>query len=303
MAAQDDEPHLIPEKTVGMCIPRNFYRDRNITIAFIGFCPPPARMHLRPESEPEPRRRDIGGSRIVFPQEKESGARIQQFIHLSPDSVSLLKIYPGENRKSITVLSLCHVYGSCVTTAIVEELAYYGIRYVLAYGYAGALQHSSLAVGDWFLVGSALARDGATKYYTTDEIVPADREFIRLILQSLLGESDETCRFHVVRALTDDVIYRERPSLLKEAEENGCQIANCDSSHLYAACRTVGIQVIECGIVSNVDGHDDLGDVITGGKCPASGRRNAAEELDHLVDALIATTVPSIILGETQSSI
>ena len=38
----------------------------------------------------------------------------------------------------------------------------------------------------------------------------------------------------------------------KRREEEGCDIVNCDSSHLYAASRAVGLRSIECGVISDV---------------------------------------------------
>lgn len=52
----------------------------------------------------------------------------QHFIHVSPDSKHLL------SHNGRQYLSLVHVYGGPVSSSTVEELAYYGIEMILAYG-------------------------------------------------------------------------------------------------------------------------------------------------------------------------
>ena len=59
-----------------------------------------------------------------------------------------------------------------------------------------------------------------------------------------------------VQALTGDAIYREYDDELATARARGCQIVNCDSSHLFAVSRAVGIRSTECGVISDVAQHD-----------------------------------------------
>ena len=72
-------------------------------------------------------------------------------------------------------LSLAHVYGGPVSSALIEELAYYGIEYALAYGLAGGLGTKNLKMGDFYIVEQALAMDGTTPHYTDDRLIPSDR--------------------------------------------------------------------------------------------------------------------------------
>jgi hypothetical protein len=55
-----------------------------------------------------------------------------------------------------------------------------------------------------------------------------------------------------VQAMTTDAIYREYDQDLEYAKERGCDIVNCDSSHLFAVSRDVGISSTECGVLSDV---------------------------------------------------
>lgn len=104
-----DTYHLTPRSLVGETFAPDSFGD--IQIALIGFCPPPkALAKYSPESSLD-----------------------QHFIHVLPASVQILHHGPAR------ILSLDHIYGGPVASATVEELVYYGIRYILAYGLAGGL--------------------------------------------------------------------------------------------------------------------------------------------------------------------
>lgn len=101
--------HLTPRSLVG----RRFAPDtfKGIRVALVGYCPPPP----------------------AFGRYARERVRDQHFIHLSLDSVRIV------SHDGLRLLSLVHVYGGPVSSATVEELAYYGIDHVLAYGLAGSL--------------------------------------------------------------------------------------------------------------------------------------------------------------------
>jgi uridine phosphorylase len=213
-------PHLTPEKLVGRQFDRNTFQ--GIDVALVGYCPPPRSL------------------------EKYSSRNTanQYFIHVPPASVKIC------HYKHVEFLSIMHVYGGPVSAALIEELAYYGIKYVLAYGLAGGLGTKNLKMGDFYLVERALAIDGTTPHYTNDKLIPSD-EF----LHSTIRESARRTGFPEitpVQALTGDAIYREYDEELDDARENGCDIVNCDSSHLFAVSRDVGIRSTECGVISDV---------------------------------------------------
>jgi uridine phosphorylase len=150
----------------------------------------------------------------------------------------------------VEFLSINHVYGGPVSSALIEELAYYGIKYVLAYGLAGGLGTKNLKMGDFYIIEKALALDGTTPHYTSERIIASD-EFLNSKIRELArrtGFSEIT----PVQAMTGDAIYREYDDDLNDAKQNGCDIVNCDSSHLFAVSRAVGVQSTECGVLSDV---------------------------------------------------
>jgi uridine phosphorylase len=147
-------------------------------------------------------------------------------------------------------LSIAHVYGGPVSSALIEELAYYQIKYVLAYGLAGGLGTKNQKMGDFYIVEKALALDGTTPHYTRDKLISSD-PFLNSKIKELAKKSGLP-ELVPVQALTADAIYREYDQDLDHAKENGCEIVNCDSSHLFAVSREVGIRSTECGLISDV---------------------------------------------------
>jgi purine-nucleoside phosphorylase len=200
--------------------------DRNtfkgVQVALVGYCPRP----------------------LCLDQYGPRDTANQYFIHVPPPSVQICR------NKGVEFLSVTHVYGGPVSSALIEELAYYGIKYVLAYGLAGGLGTKSLKMGDFYIVEKALAMDGTTRHYTSDKLIPSD-EFLNSRIKEL-SRNTGFPEITPVQALTGDAIYREYDEELEYARQNGCDIVNCDSSHLFAVSRAVNIQSTECGVISDV---------------------------------------------------
>jgi uridine phosphorylase len=213
-------PHLTPEKLVGRRFDRNTFK--TIDVALVGYCPRPRCL-----DQYEPR-----------------DTTNQYFIHVPPSSVQICRF------NDVEFLSMVHVYGGPVSSALIEELAYYGIKYVLAYGLAGGLGTKNLKMGDFYIVEKALAMEGTTPHYTGDKLIASD-EFLNSRIKELARDTGFPA-ITSVQALTGDAIYREYDEELEFARENGCDIVNCDSSHLFAVSRDVNIRSTECGVISDV---------------------------------------------------
>ncbi len=213
-------PHLTPQKLVGRQFEKNTFKD--IKVALVGYCPRPRCLDQ------------------YNPQDTAN----QYFIHIPPYSVQTCR------HNDVEFLSIVHVYGGPVSAALIEELAYYGIKYVLAYGLAGGLGTKGLKMGDFYIVEKALAVDGTTPHYTSDKLIGSD-EFLNSILKELAKGAGLPV-LTPVQALTGDAIYREYDEELEFGKQNGCDIVNCDSSHLFAVSRAVGVRSTECGVLSDV---------------------------------------------------
>jgi hypothetical protein len=81
------------------------------------------------------------------------------------------------------------------------------------------------------IVEKALALDGTTPHCTDDRLIPSDG-FLNLKIKEL-AKTTGLSEIMPVQALTADAIYREYDQDLNYARENGCDIVNCDSSHLF----------------------------------------------------------------------
>lgn len=221
-----NKPHLTPANLIGQRFARDTFGKTKI--ALVGYCPPPSSLEkYNPISTHD-----------------------QYFIHVSPDSVKRF------SHQGIEFLSLVHVYGGPVSSSTVEELAYYGFDYILAYGLAGGFGTKNLKMGDYYLVESALVADGTTPQYTDEPIVWCD-PMLKEQIQTL---SDGTALQDIcaVQAITGDAIYREDGAFIDAARDRGCDIVNLDSSHLFAVSKenneAKSIQAIGCGVISDVTG-------------------------------------------------
>ena len=213
-------PHLTPAKLVGRRFSENAFK--NISVALVGYCPRPNCLN----------------------KYSPWNATDQYFIHVPPASVQIC------NHKGADFLSIAHVYGGPVSSALIEELAYYGIKYVLAYGLAGGLGTKSQKLEDFYIVEKALAMDGTTPHYTNKNLISSDK-FLNSKIKELTKKTGLP-EMTPVQALTADAIYREYEKDLRSARRDGCDIVNCDSSHLFAVSRCVGIKSTECGVISDV---------------------------------------------------
>lgn len=220
-------PHLTPEKLVGSRFSRETFGD--IRVALVGYCPPPERLaRYHPKTTTE-----------------------QYFIHVTPLSVQVCRW------QDMPFLSICHVYGGPVSAALIEELRYYGIQYVLAYGLAGGLGTKGLKMGDFYLVETALVKDGTTPHYTSASKVSSASELNHRILE-LTNTCGQMPRPIPVQAVTADAIYQERDMELQEYVVQGSDVINCDSSHLFAVSEKVGVSTTQCGVISDVMGGDTV---------------------------------------------
>ncbi|MCH9812146.1 hypothetical protein K0U07_05245 [bacterium] len=214
-ATELNEPHLTPEKLLGERFSKDTFE--GIKVAVIGYCPSPS----------------------ILEKYDLQDTKEQYFLHLSPDSVKI-GTFGGTK-----FLCLYHVYGACISAALVEELAYYGIDTILAYGFAGGMGTKGLKVGDPFLIKSAYAFEGCSKYYTDQIIIPSDQKLNEVVEQRWEGIVG-------VQAAAVDVIYREYPWVIEDIAQHACDVVNCEASHLFAVAREVGIKAIQCGVVTDV---------------------------------------------------
>jgi uridine phosphorylase len=206
------------------------------------------------------------------------------------------------HHNGIEFLSISHVYGGPVSSALIEELAYYGIEYALAYGLAGVLGTRNLKMGDFYLVEQALAMDGTTPHYTHDKLIPSDG-FLNAKIEEL-AEKAGLSEMMPVQALTADAIYREYDQDLDYAKEHGCDIVNCDSSHLFAVSRDVGIRSTECGVISDVaagDGEEWESELAVMLSSQGESAQDPLALVGGIAEFYVEILMPELMSGQTPS--
>lgn len=270
MDASASSFHLTPRKLVGRRFPPDVFG--GIRVALVGYCPPPP----------------------VFGRYETERMRDQHFIHVAPDSVRIVS-HGGSK-----FLSLAHVYGGPVSAATVEELAYYGFEYVLAYGLAGGLGTGGLGMGSVYVVESALAMDGTTRHYVASPVITADADLLRRTAESWSATASEP--LHAVRAATGDAIYREDDAMLQGFREGGCHVVNLDTAHLYAASKVNSenrhLKAIQCGVVSDVihpDGRSEsqLATMLATGHATSGPLDRVSEIVRFYIEKLGPTLPPN----------
>jgi uridine phosphorylase len=149
----------------------------------------------------------------------------------------------GEN---IGLITRC-IWGGPQAAILVEELACLGVKYLIGYGSAGAID-SSLRLGQQVVVSSAVASDGTSKtYYQTEEIA-ADPRLLRVVLKSARNIG---CEMTPVKAITVDSFYRETEELVSSWRSQGAQIVNFDASPFYTVSKFYNVKSIWLSHISD----------------------------------------------------
>ncbi len=261
-----NRPHLTPENVLGSAFSRDVFKD--IKVAIVGYCPPaPILRNYNPVNLTD------------------------QYFFLVPSPCVQVCTHNG-----IKFLSISHIYGGAPSSALVEDLAYYGIKYILAYGFAGGLGTKGVKKGDLYLVNASLVRDGTTPHYTKEEVVYPDAWLNQKILDTA-QQNSSLGNIHLLQVMTDDAIYQEYESDLDEAVAHNCDIVNLDCSHLFAASKYVGIAATQFGVVSNA--REPAGDEKTDDLANTLIRDDASPEnplirVNDIIQFYVETLLPEL---------
>ncbi|BCS82664.1 putative purine phosphorylase [Cotonvirus japonicus] len=194
----------------------------DVDLAFICYCPQP----------------------IIFDKYKlnvEFNNRL--FIHTHNSHVMFCEY---ENIKFIVV---SEVYGGPVSVTTAEELKFYGINTIIGIGFVGSFS-SDIETGTIITAERSRIERGTTPHYTIKNYyVTPNPE----MLSKFQGIGTKTCVW------TTNALYREYQSNIVNAINDGCQVVNMDTSHLYAACDLLDIKCVYFATVSdyiNIDGSE-----------------------------------------------
>lgn len=261
-----ERPHLTPDKVLGSVFSKDTFK--GIQVAIVGYCPPaPILQKYNPVN------------------------LVDQYFFLVPPQCVQVCTHNG-----IKFLSISHIYGGAPSSAVVEDLAYYGIKYILAYGFAGGLGTKGVKKGDLYLVNASLVRDGTTPRYTKEEVVYPDAWLNQKILDTA-HENSTLGNIHSLRVMTDDAIYQEYEADLDEAVAHNCDIVNLDCSHLFAVSKYVGIAATQFGVVSNAreiaseEETDDLANTLVS---EDTSPENPLIRVNDIVQFYVETLIPEL---------
>jgi uridine phosphorylase len=149
----------------------------------------------------------------------------------------------GEN---IGLVTRC-IWGGPQAAILVEELACLGVKYLIGYGSAGAID-SSLQLGQQVIVSSAIASDGTSKAYHQTGNIEADYDLLNFVFAS---GRNVGCEVTPVTAITVDTFYHETEELVSMWRSQGAQIVNFESSPFYAVSRAFSVKSIWLSHVSD----------------------------------------------------
>lgn len=149
---------------------------------------------------------------------------------------------------SAKVLALECLYGGPLSATVIEELAHYGVRKVIGYGYAGSLTRE-IPVGQLVLADAAVVSDGTAREYLPGvELVYPDPELVDCFRECATRVGVPVCGG---RVWTTDAIYREYPEKVAAWQQAGAQVVNMDTAHFYAVSQVVGTSAVYACVVSD----------------------------------------------------
>jgi uridine phosphorylase len=132
--------------------------------------------------------------------------------------------------EGFTFIVLSEIYGGPVGSATLEDLHYYGINKVYAFGFAGAL-NNKFKIGENVHCTSALPSDGVTEHYAVlkygEHIFPPEQHI--------------ELKYAECAVWTIDHFYRQTREQIEEAQRLGCDIVNMDTSFFFAVCKSLGM--------------------------------------------------------------
>lgn len=139
------------------------------------------------------------------------------------------------------------VYGGPYCSIVLEELAVFGVKYAVGYGFSGTLD-SNIAPGSIMIAESSFCSDGTSKQYTRESEIFADADMLKS-LKSIIQDRD--IRPQVGRVWTTDALYREFPSKVAYWRRKGAKFVNLETAPFYAVAREKGIKAIYLSVVSD----------------------------------------------------
>ncbi len=178
------------------------------------------------------------------------------------------------------VLAVECVYGGPLAATVIEELAHFGIRKIIGYGYGGSLTRE-IPVGAIVLAASSSCSGGAAHEYLPGERVWYPDPTLAQALAARAAASGVAV--HRAKIWTTDALYREYPERIAAWRHEGAQVVNMDTSHFYAVSKVVGTTAVYACVVSDS----------VEGPVWEDGFARIRQSVNDLEDLIVATLDPS----------
>ncbi len=145
---------------------------------------------------------------------------------------------------SNTVITQCSIGGPGIA-ALAEELADFGVKECMLWGYCGAIS-DSVNIGDVIIVKGALREDGASYHY-----MEKDEDYVESNWFEKWVYVKDVYGFREGTIWSTDAIYRETENKVSRFRERGVLGVEMEAASFYAVCRYRGIKGIAFLVVSD----------------------------------------------------
>jgi len=148
--------------------------------------------------------------------------------------------------EQVGVIARCDCGGPQVA-AVVEELAFLGVKYILGLGMAGSID-KTLPKARIVLASPALVTDGTSRSYTDEMQVLPDSE---LQLAAVSAARGLGLPLQPATVATVDAIYRETDDAVASWRKAGAQILTMETTPFYAASAKCNVKSLWLGHISD----------------------------------------------------
>jgi len=221
-----------------------------------------------------------------FKKYVEQISKERYFLHSPNHEVRLCKF------EEIPFLVISEVYGFAVGATTVEELVHYGIKYIIAIGYAGAFNGAPM--GQSFVAKATMADIPLAAHYGVPEFFSCEptKELCELVDSCI---EDNSWGHYTV--WNGNSLYRESDQIVQKMKDHGCELVNMDVLSIYAVtpvCVLDTQQDVSCIYVGTItdsnatEGDDWESDLIE------AVRRDEEHPHDKLIKFMVETLLPRL---------
>ncbi|MEM7113486.1 MAG: hypothetical protein AAF614_13700 [Chloroflexota bacterium] len=193
---------------------------------------------------------------------------------------------------TIPFIVLSEVYGFAVGSTTVEELMHYGIKVILAIGYAGAF--NGAPVGQSFVAKATLSDLPLAAHYGVEEYRRCEPT---QALYALLNECIQDDSWGHYTVWNGNSLYRESDEIIQTVKDHGCDVVNMDTLSVYAVAPVCArdsqreVSFIYVGTITDSnasEGTDWESDLIEAVK------RDSGHPHDKLIKFMVETFMPRL---------